>query len=146
NVAGNQQQVVDPTYNNHASIANWRVDATGFSCNPTLRLNGNNSTYAAKVKSHSNQNNNRTIGIKQIAGSNKVSIYPNPATNALHISFASAVNKASVKIFSVIGTEVLSANATGSDLSVDISNLAAGTYMVQITTDNGVETKKIVKQ
>jgi hypothetical protein len=148
NVAGNQQQVVDPTYNNHASVANWRVDGTGFNCNPTLRLNGNNGTYAAKVKSHSNQNNNRMSGINKIANTNNASVYPNPANNALNISFASAVNKASVKIFSVIGSEVLSTNQTsvGTNLLVDISNLAAGTYMVQITTDNGVETKKIVKQ
>lgn len=148
NVAGNQQQVVDPTYNNHSSVANWRVDATGFNCNPTLRLNGNNSTYAAKVKSHSNQNNNRMSGIKQLTNANKVSVYPNPATNVLNIGFEASANKVSVKIFSVIGSEILSTSqsSVGNNLSVDISNLASGTYMVQITTDNLVETKKIVKQ
>ena len=147
-VSGSQQTIADPGYANHSNIANWRVDALGFNCNPTLRLNGNNSTYAAKVKSHSNQNNNRMSGINKIASTNNASVYPNPANNALNISFASAVNKASVKIFSVIGSEVLSTNQTSvsTNLLVDISNLAAGTYMVQITTDNGVETKKIVKQ
>ena len=148
-VSGSQQTVADPGYIHHSSIANWRVDALGFNCNPTLRLaGGNNSTYAAKVKSHSNQNNNRIGGINKIANNNSVSIYPNPASNALTISFASAVNKASVKIFSVIGSEVLSTNqaSVGTSLSVDISNLASGTYMVQIITDNATETKKIVKQ
>jgi len=146
-VAGNQQQVVDPGYSNHSNIANWRVDATGFNCNPTLRLaNGNNSVDVAKVKSHSNQNNNRVSGISKIANTNSVNIYPNPATNALNINFASAVNKASVKIYSVIGSEVLSTTASGTNTLIDISNLASGAYMVQITTDNVVETKKIVKQ
>ncbi|HKC67768.1 MAG TPA: T9SS type A sorting domain-containing protein [Bacteroidia bacterium] len=147
-VSGSQQTVADPGFIHHANIANWRVDALGFNCNPTLRLNGNNSTYAAKIKSHSNQNNNRVSGISKVANSNSIRIYPNPATNALTISFANTANKASVKIFSVIGSEVLSINQTsaGNSLLIDISNLASGTYMVQITTDNTTETKKIVKQ
>jgi hypothetical protein len=146
-VSGSQQTIADPGYIHHANIANWRVDALGFNCNPTLRLaGGNNSPYVAKVKSHSNQNNNRVAGIKQAYNTNKATIYPNPANNILNINFASAVNKASVKIFSVIGSEVLSTTATGNDVSVDISNLASGTYMVQIITDNVSETKKIVKQ
>ncbi|HXD94744.1 MAG TPA: T9SS type A sorting domain-containing protein [Bacteroidia bacterium] len=146
NAAGNQTNLTDPNYTSFAGIANWRIDASGFNCNPTQRLNGNNSTLAAKVKSHSNQNNNRMSGIKQFAANN-VSIYPNPATNALNINFANAVvNKASVKIFSLIGSEVLSAIISDNNLSVDISGLAAGTYMVQISSDNISVTKKIVKE
>jgi hypothetical protein len=53
---------------------NWRVDALGFNCIPTtLRLannNNNNNTDAAKVRSHSNQNNNRMSGIKQVQPNN----------------------------------------------------------------------------
>ena len=146
-VSGSQQTIADPGYIHHSSIANWRVDALGFNCTPTLRVgSGNNSTYVAKIKSHSNQNNNRVSGIKQMANTNSVSVYPNPATNTLNITFASAVNKASVKMYSIIGSEVLSATATGANTLIDISHLASGTYMVQITTDNVVETKKIVKQ
>ena len=147
-VAGNQQQVADAGYNNHSNIANWRVDATGFSCNPTLRLaNGANSTMTVRVKSHSNQNNNRVAGIKQLAGTNQVTVYPNPATNVLNIGFVSATNKASVKITSLLGSEVYNnTQLSGSNLSIDISNLASGTYLVHITTDNVSEIKKIVKQ
>jgi len=146
NAAGNQTNLTDPAYSSFAGVANWRIDASGFNCNPTQRLNGNNSTQAAKVKSHSNQNNNRVSGIKQFANNN-VSIYPNPANNMLNVSFANTVvNKASVKIFSLIGSEVLSATTSENNLSVDISNLAAGTYMVQITSDNVSITKKIVKE
>jgi|GEM_PF-1173834 len=145
NAAGNQTNLTDPNYSSYAGIANWRIDASGFNCNPTLRLNGNNNTDAAKVKSHSNQNNNRQVGIKQFA-INNVSIYPNPATNVLNINFANAANKTSVKIFSLIGSEVLSTTTSDNNLSVDISNLAAGTYMVQITSDNVSVTKKIVKE
>jgi hypothetical protein len=148
-VSGSQQTIADPGYIHHANIANWRVDALGFNCNPTLRLgNGTNTTYAARVKSHSNQNNNRLSGIKNLNNVNAISIYPNPATNALNISFTNTTNKVSVKIFSVIGSEVLSTSQTaaGNNMLVDISSLASGTYMVQITTDNVTETKKIVKQ
>jgi hypothetical protein len=148
-VAGNQQQVADAGYNHHSSIANWRVDANGFNCNPTLRLtNGNNGTMAAKVRSHSNQNNNRVSGIKQTSGTNQATIYPNPANNILNIGFAVTTNKVAVKITSLLGSEVYNntQSLSGSNLSIDISNLANGTYLVQITTDTINEIKKIVKQ
>jgi hypothetical protein len=148
-VVGNQQQVADPGYNNHSSIANWRVDATGFNCNPTLRLaNGNNSTMTARVKSHSNQNNNRVAGIKQTTATNQVTVYPNPTANVLNISFATVTNKASIKITSLLGSEVYNntQSLSGNNFSIDISSLASGTYLVHITTDNVSEIKKIVKQ
>ena len=147
-VAGNQQQVADPGYANHSSIANWRVDATGFNCNPTFKLaNGNNSTMTVRVKSHSNQNNNRVSGINKLTNTTQVTVFPNPATNILNIGFAISTNKASVKITSLLGSEVYSnTQLSGSNLSIDISSLASGTYLVQISTDNLSEIKKIVKQ
>jgi hypothetical protein len=136
----------DPSYTLYPN-ANYRVDALGFNCNPTQRLaSGNNNVDVARVKSHSNQNNNRTAsGIKNI-NANKASIYPNPANNMLNISFANAVNKANVKLYSIIGNEVLNTTISGTNATIDISELNSGAYMLQITTNTGVETKKIVKQ
>ena len=37
-VSGSQQTLADPGFIHHQSTANWRVDALGFNCNPTLRL------------------------------------------------------------------------------------------------------------
>ncbi|HEX7413630.1 MAG TPA: T9SS type A sorting domain-containing protein [Bacteroidia bacterium] len=149
-VAGTQNSATDPGYTSHSNIANWRVDALGFNCNPTARLSGNNGTMAAKVKSHSNQNNNRTTGINKTSGSNQVTVYPNPAATVLNISFSNTPSsKVSIKVISILGSEVYNSNQpilSGNSLSLDISKYESGTYLVQITTDNFTETKRIVKQ
>jgi type IX secretion system substrate protein len=148
--AGSQNSINDVNYATYQTTANWRVDAEGFNCNPTERLSGNNSTMAAKVKSHSNQNNNRgeTTAIKKTQSS-QTSVYPNPATNVLNIYFAEPTTNVSVKITSLLGSEVYIGNqlqVSGNNLMLDISGYDDGTYLVQITTDNISEIKKIVKQ
>ncbi|MHB8259379.1 MAG: T9SS type A sorting domain-containing protein [Bacteroidia bacterium] len=147
-VAGTQNSATDPGYAYHASIANWRVDATGFNCNPTLRLTGNNGTLAAKVKSHSNQNNNRTASIKQASGSNQVLVYPNPANDVLNLTINQFDNlkKNNVEVYNMLGECIHRQIAASSNFQIDISSYPAGIYMVQITTDNFTETKRIVKQ
>ncbi|HEX7413796.1 MAG TPA: T9SS type A sorting domain-containing protein, partial [Bacteroidia bacterium] len=148
--SGTQNSINDVSYASHQSTANWRVDALGFNCNPSLRLaGGNNGTDAAKVKSHSNQNNNRTSSINKVAGNTQVIVYPNPANNVLNIDFAKPTTAVSVKITSLFGTEVYNSNQlplSGNNLAIDISKFESGTYLVQITTDKVSEIKKIVKQ
>jgi hypothetical protein len=147
--SGSQQTIVDPGFSHHANVANWRVDALGFNCNPTQRFaSGTNNTLAVKVKSHSNQSNNRTAGIKQASGNSQVIIYPNPAANVVNIGFAKATTKVSVKIISLLGSEILNQtyNQAGTNLSLDISKYESGAYLMQITTDNFTEIKRIVKQ
>ena len=151
-VTGSQQTAVDTGYMHHANIANWRVDATGFSCNPTARLAGGglNNPMAAKAKSHSNQNTNRNqaTGIK-VQNANQVNVYPNPASSVLNIGFAYApAGKVTIKVISIIGSEIFSQtyNQMGTNIALDISKYESGAYLVQITTDNLSEIKKIVKQ
>jgi hypothetical protein len=139
----------DPNYASFPN-ANWRVDALGFNCTPTTaRLSGNNSVDAAKVKSHSNTNNNRgmTTGINKVLNTNQVSVYPNPANNVLNIAFP-ITSQLFIKITSILGSEILNQtyNTTNTNLILDISKYESGTYLIQITTDNFSEIKKIVKQ
>ena len=140
----------DPNYTSFPNAV-YRVDALGFSCNPTIiaRLSGNNSTMAAKIKSHSNTNNNRaaTTGIDKMVNTNQVRVYPNPAANILTIGLP-ATTKATVRITSLLGSEVLNQtyNTINTSLMLDISKFESGTYLIQVTTDNVSEIKKIVKQ
>ncbi|MEO8761622.1 MAG: T9SS type A sorting domain-containing protein, partial [Bacteroidia bacterium] len=148
--SGNSNTLNDVNYANYPN-GQWYVDALGFNCTPNLRLagGGNNSTMAAKIKSHSNQANNRGTGISKINGGNQVSVYPNPTTNVVNISFAKTTNKATIKITSLLGSEVYNSGPltiSGNNITVDISDLANGSYLVQIITDNITEIKKIVKQ
>ncbi len=142
--AGTQQQIADPGFIHHASVANWRVDALGFHCFPaTARLSGNNSVDAAKVKSHSNTNNNRVAGISKVTGVNQqVSVYPNP-NNGSFVVETNATEKQTVQIYDVTGKLVLTQSLSGKT-NIDAGSLNEGVYNISITGSEGVVNKRMV--
>ncbi len=75
-------------------------------------------------------------GIKEI-GSSALYIYPNPVENLLTISGLVSSNEMSVTIYNVLGEKVYSrAEAFGknndSQITIDVSDLKAGVYFVQV--------------
>jgi len=141
-VSGTSTTLNDPNFSTFQATGNWRVDADGFNCTPTLRLNGTNSVDVAKVKSHSNQNNNRGLGIKQLLNSSQVNIYPNPNKGNFTIE-TSATEKQTVQVFDVNGKLVFSQTING-NTSIDAGNLSEGVYNVSIMGNEGVVNKRLV--
>lgn len=146
NVSGNTTTLNDPNYSTYQSVANWRIDATGFNCTPTARY-GNNSTQAAIIKAKSNITNNRTTGIKNNSES-AFAVYPNPTNGNLTIGFSNVnTGKVNIKVVSVIGEEVYNETLTqtGENHTIDFSKYESGVYLVQITSNNATVVKRIVK-
>ena len=80
-----------------------------------------------------------------------MSVYPNPASQTLYISFAisGASTPAIVKVMDITGKEVMNSNTTinnGSLLSMDISSLTAGMYFVQVITEKATQVEKFIKR
>jgi hypothetical protein len=71
---------------------------------------------------------------------NDVSVYPNPTIGKLRITDY-GLRITGVRIFDISGVHLFNTQQT----TLDISHLPAGIYFVQITTENGVVTRKIVK-
>ncbi|HEX7414130.1 MAG TPA: SBBP repeat-containing protein [Bacteroidia bacterium] len=143
-VAGTQTSLNDASYTTYSTTANWRVNANGFNCTPTLRLSGNNGTDAAKVTSHSNQNNNRQAGIEQFAGNlEQISIYPNPNNGSFQVAFTSNSGQASLNVYDVNGKMVLSQAIIGK-ATIDASTLGEGIYNISIITNGAVVNKRMV--
>jgi hypothetical protein len=141
--AGTQTTLNDLNYSSFQATASWRVDANGFNCTPTLRLaSGNNGTLVAKVKSHSNQNNNRQGGIKQLVNNSQVTIYPNPNKGSFAIE-TTATERQAVQVFDVNGKLVFSQIING-NTSIDASSLSDGVYNVSIIGNEGVANKRLV--
>lgn len=69
-------------------------------------------------------------------------VYPNPATDTMHISVRGARSVDSVVIYSLAGTVV----GTASGNSVDVSSLAAGLYVVRITAGSDLGHFRLVKR
>jgi Secretion system C-terminal sorting domain len=74
-------------------------------------------------------------------------IYPNPATELVHLSFKTIVDNINVKIISITGQTVLEKqNLSGDNLSLDVSSLSNGTYVVQVKDGSSISTSKFVKK
>ncbi len=80
-----------------------------------------------------------TVGIDNVEN-NTVNIYPTPTNNTLNIEGNGIRN---IQMFDAFGRMVLE-SATGG--RYDISNFAKGVYIVRVTTENGISTKKVVKK
>ncbi len=75
---------------------------------------------------------------------NKFSIYPNPTLDELNIT---SINneKFSVSIFNALG-EKLSSRQVATSGRLSLANYSNGMYFLQVATDQGLYTQKIIKQ
>jgi hypothetical protein len=138
--AGTQSTITDTAYIKYPN-ANWRVDALGFNCNPTYRLAGNNnSTFANKVKSHSNQSNNRVAGISQLSMGNRVSVYPNPSAGSITILNSQKTDV--LKITDVLGNVVYETALPEQKVTLQLDN--SGVYFITIISGKETTIKKVI--
>ena len=82
-----------------------------------------------------------TLGLNQDFGISNFTVYPNPVANQLHIV---SENVQKVEIYNLLG--MLLKTAEKETQSIDVSKLAAGNYIVRITTETGTFSKKIIKK
>ena len=74
-----------------------------------------------------------------------ISVYPNPAKNAIIVSIPFLSNESTLIIYNIVGQELLKQQITDIKTRIDISNLTSGIYFVRVKTENGMREKKIIK-
>lgn len=73
------------------------------------------------------------------------SVYPNPAVDRITVTAASPI--VSVDLFSVGGRKMLIAKANGqTSLTMDLSQVPSGVYVVIVRTENGTERHRVIKK
>ena len=75
----------------------------------------------------------------------KMSVYPNPTSETLNFKIDNQLIK-SVRIYSILGKEVMKKTNKFGIENINITNLSSGLYLLQINTETGVFTKRIVKK
>lgn len=75
---------------------------------------------------------------------NKISLYPNPTSDVFSIETSNNQIISNVSITDINGRVVKTFGAN--QTSYDISDLNTGMYLVEIKSENGVETKKLIKK
>jgi hypothetical protein len=72
-------------------------------------------------------------------------VYPNPANEVLHFESRKGVVATSISIYNNLGQLVLAIPNAGKSTSVDISELARGSYFIKVNSDKGVSNTKFIK-
>jgi aminopeptidase N len=86
-------------------------------------------------------------GVKVTEWENEVLIYPNPVLNELRIiNYELQVDE--VRVFDVFGrnVEVLRVTPNNGTISINVSHLPVGIYFIQMQTNEGTVTKKVIKK
>ncbi|MFN8356402.1 MAG: T9SS type A sorting domain-containing protein [Spirosomataceae bacterium] len=73
---------------------------------------------------------------------NEVVVYPNPSTEVIQISTKSPIQQ--LNLLNVTGELIWTKSAQWS--TIDVQQLPKGIYLLQVVTEDGIRTKKIVKQ
>jgi len=107
----------------------WNNDATTGG-KIYYKLKPNVSTYKGSGVAHTN-------------AESQIIVFPNPTSDRLVIH--GDVN-ATYTIVNVTGQTVGKGSISGTDYNLDVSRLAAGSYVLSLTTDNGVQVTKFSKQ
>lgn len=72
------------------------------------------------------------------------SYYPNPVRSVLNIAYSSDIT--SVEVYNMLGQQVISKKVNAAETAIDMSALAEGTYVLNVTAGNVSKTIKIVKK
>lgn len=92
-----------------------------------------------------------TVTAGNVAGVNdmlasQLSVYPNPVNNVVNIANAENILVNGVEIVDLNGRTIKSSKFNGvANAEINVSDLASGVYMMNISSDKGTTTKKIVK-
>jgi hypothetical protein len=92
-----------------------------------------------------------TLDISSVLSNNnyllsKLSVFPNPAKNIVTIANDSNVIVNAIEMTDLNGRVVKSMKVNAAQTEVSVSDLAVGVYMMKITTDQGIATKKLIKE
>ena len=79
---------------------------------------------------------------EQLLSNGEVLVYPNPARNIINIESNNEIKE--VVVYNLLGQKIKQYHSAIN--TIDISDMANGIYVINITTDKGVTTKKFIKE
>ena len=74
------------------------------------------------------------------------SIYPNPVTDNLTVTLPAVSGKAKIEIHNMLGELVYSSSVSSAKTNIDVSSMATGIYVIQLTKGVNIERQKIIRQ
>jgi hypothetical protein len=90
-----------------------------------------------------------TTGINSITENNGIQVYPNPASGSVNVTFQTALSSTAVVELTDIAGRLVSTwsidkPTQGQNVKLNVSEVNAGTYFLNITTDTNKTVQKLV--
>ena len=83
------------------------------------------------------------VNVKDVE-SKKINVYPNPATSTVNVQLVDN-SQANIQLFNLVGQVVMSEQVNGQDMvTLNVSNLNNGIYMLKVNQNGKVYTSKVV--
>ncbi|HLW42709.1 MAG TPA: T9SS type A sorting domain-containing protein [Flavobacterium sp.] len=121
------------------AAGDWAANAVLSSDGNTViigaTLNSDNGQYSGKVRVYDISNLSSNTFVLE-----NFNIYPNPTSDVLNISLENNLTLEKITIYNNSGQIVKTAQQN----TVDVSNLSSGIYFVEVITNQGIATKKVV--
>lgn len=126
-------------------------DSDGFNINPTITLNGGTIKDEAGNDAHiyidssngTHYSSTVNVGTTSVADANqtaKLSVYPNPTSDVIHLSSTEGIQNISI---TNLGGKIVWSGAA-SEFPLNVSSFAKGIYLVNVVTEGGVKTEKVI--
>jgi len=90
--------------------------------------------------------NEAAVGINEFEQNTSFMIYPNPINSKFKIQNSKFFGLATVKVLDLIGNEVKRFELLNEKAEIDISELNSGIYFLNIETEKGIFTTKLIKE
>lgn len=94
------------------------------------------------IVTNTTYNINTSLGIEELGNSSV--IYPNPASTNFTIKANERIEQ--IRIYDMLGKEWKNSRPTSTNPTVDISTLPEGIYLVNVSTEKGTFTERLIKQ
>jgi len=137
---------------NEYSIFNGTIISNGaISLKSGVTLNGRALTlsgiFTTSAITATNPINCLVSGNDFIDVENQISIYPNPFTTSINVIVNSEKSYLELKIYNVLGTEVLNKKISNNETNINVNNLSSGIYIYNLIENNKtIQSGKIVSQ
>jgi large repetitive protein len=139
NAGANQEFTFTPTTSTD-SIAAITVDDLPVTT-------ANSYTFSTVVANHTIDVRFSSVGIEENDLAKLVSIYPNPTSSYVELSInETQLQVKECKVFDIYGKLLKVVPVSNDHTRIDVSDFAAGVYMIRLDSEMGTITKKFVKK
>ena len=131
-----EEVTVTVSRNEDWAFINWTENGNVVSEEETL-------TFVATESRTLVANLDYTVGIGEQGGM-ALFMYPNPVGDLLTVEAQETIEK--VEVYNIVGALVLSQTCNANKVEIGTAELPAGTYIIRLTTNNGLRANRFVKE